>query len=153
MKRLEGWEKQLADYLEERKTMSFKWGSHDCCRFACSGLVVQGLPNPMSESPVYKTAAAAARAVRYLGKVSGLGMDVTLDDVAPILAQNVGLHEVKPAFAGRGCVVLASIEIPSGKIEPALGLVGLDGTHAMFAGLEGLVERHLSDCYRAWGFN
>ena len=145
MKRINGWEGRLADYLEERRAMPFEWGAHDCCRFACAGLVAQGLPDPMAGVRAYKTPRGAAGAIKRLGG--------TLDDAATTLAANAGLHEVAPAFAGRGCVVLADIETPTGEIEPALGLVNLDGTQALFAGKGGLVWRRLADCRRAWGFS
>ena len=144
MKRINGWEGRLADYLEERRAMPFEWGAHDCCRFACAGLVAQGLPDPMAGVRAYKTARGAAGAIKRLGG--------SLDDAATTLAANAGLHEVAPAFAGRGCVVLADIETPGGEIEPALGLVSLDGTQALFAG-DGLVWRQIKDCRRAWQFN
>ncbi len=145
MKRTNGWEGRLSDYLDERRSMPFTWGSHDCCRFACCGLVVQGLPDPMAGVRAYKTARGAAGAITRLGG--------TLDDAATTLAKMAGLHEVAPAFAGRGCVVLADIETPTGEIEPALGLVNLDGTQALFAGEDGLVWRRIKDCRRAWQFN
>ncbi len=142
--RAEGWEGRLAAYLAAREVMPFKWGSHDCCRFACAGLVAQGLADPMRGVRPYSTARGAAGAIRRLGG--------TLDAAATTLAMKAGLREIAPAFAGRGCVVLADVETPDG-IEPALGLVGLDGTRAMFAGDAGLVWRLLSDCQRAWGFD
>ena len=125
--------------------MSFAWGKHDCCYFACTGLVVQGLQNPMIGVSAYRTARGAVKAIKNLGG--------SLDTAATALALKVGLHEVKPAFAGRGCVVLTEVETPEGLIEPALGLVGLNGTIAQFAGGTGLVWRPLADCRRAWGFD
>ena len=144
MKRINGWEGRLADYLEERRAMPFEWGAHDCCRFACAGLVAQGLPDPMAGVRAYKTARGAAAAIKRLGG--------TLDDAATTLAAKAGLHEVAPAFAGRGCVVRADIETPTGNTEPALGLINMDGTKALFAG-DGLVWRRIKDCRRAWQFN
>ncbi len=145
MKRAEGWEGRLANYLEERREMPFDWGTHDCCRFACAGLVAQGLPDPMAGVRPYRTPRGAAGAIKRLGG--------TLDAAATTLADRTGLHEVAPAFAGRGCVVLADIETPTGDIEPALGLVNMDGTQALFAGEGGLIWRRLADCRRAWGFD
>ncbi len=143
--RPEGWESRLAAYLGARSAMPFAWGSQDCCTFACAGLAAQGLPDPMRAVRPYKTARGAAGAISRLGG--------TLDAAATALAMKAGLREVATAFAGRGCVVLAEIETPEGQIEPALGLVGLDGTRAMFAGPDGLVWRLLADCRRAWGFD
>ncbi len=143
--RTEGWEGRLADYLSQREAMSFAWGKHDCCRFACAGLVAQGLADPMHGVRAYKTARGAVGAIRRLGG--------NLDAAATTLAREAGLREIAPAFAGRGCVVLADVETPDGEIEQALGLVGLTGTRAMFAGVDGLVWRRLADCVRAWGFD
>ncbi len=145
MKRINGWEGRLADYLEERRTMPFEWGTHDCCRFACTGLAAQGLTDPMAGVRAYKTARGATAAIKRLGD--------TLDDAATALAAKAGLVEVAPAFAGRGCVVLGDIETPGGEIEPALGLVDMDGTQAQFAGEDGLVWRPIKDCRRAWQFS
>ena len=99
----------------------------------------------MSGVRAYKTARGAVGAIGRLGG--------TLDAAATTLADKAGLREIAPAFAGRGCVVLADVETPEGPIEPALGLVGLDGTQAQFVGADGLVWRRLSDCHRAWGFD
>lgn len=144
MRRTEGWEGRLAAYLAEREVTPFAWGTHDCCTFACVGLAVQGVGDPMQMVRPYGTARGAAGAVRRLGG--------TLDAAATALALKAGLREILPAFAGRGCIVLAEVETPVGVIEPALGLVGISGTRAMFAG-DGLVWRTLADCRRAWGFD
>ena len=143
--RAEGWEGRLAAYLAERSSMPFAWGSHDCCRFACVGLDIQGVMDPMRGLRPYSTARGAAGAIRRLGG--------DLDTAATTLALKAGLHEVAPTFAGRGCVVLAEVETPEGPVEPALGIVDMDGTVARFAGPAGLVWRRLADCRRAWGFD
>ncbi len=106
--------------------------------------MVQGLKNPMSGLKKYKTERGAAGMILRLGG--------TLDIAATKLSAKVGLHEIKPAFAGRGCVVIADIETPSGQTELALGIVEMNGLRAVFAGIDGLVDRPLVDCHRAWGF-
>ncbi len=125
--------------------MPFAWGKHDCCHFACIGLTIQGLKNPMSDVGAYRTASGAMKAIKRLGG--------SLDTAATALALKVGLREINPAFAGRGCVVLADIETEEDIIEPSLGLVSFDGTTAQFAGSDELVWRPLTDCRRAWGFD
>jgi len=145
MKRVEGWETRLIIYLGERQNMPFRWGWHDCCTFACSGLEVQGIKNPMKGLRKYKTARGAASAIRRLGD--------SLDIVAPMLAAKVGLHEVYPAFAGRGCPVLANIETPESNVELALGLIGMDGSIALFAGIDRLISMPLTKCHKAWQFS
>lgn len=145
MRRTNGWEGRLADYLDQRRLMPFAWGSHDCCSFAFAGLASQGLANPMEKIRPYKTARGAAAAIKRLGG--------SMDAVASTLAERAGLREIAPPFAGRGCLVLADVETPGGEIEPALGLVDLGGTEASFVGSDGLVWRPLRDCRRAWGFN
>lgn len=136
------WETRLEAYLKARRATPFEWGSHDCCRFACAGLAAQGVPDPMAKVRPYKTARGAADALRRLGG--------TLDDAATTLGTRAGLVEVAPAFAGRGAAVLAEVTTPWGTTEPALGLVGLSGIHALFAGARGLVTRRLFECRRAW---
>lgn len=144
MMRAQGWERALADYLLARRDSPFAWGSHDCCRFACDGIAAQGAPDPMQGVRAYKTAKGAARAIQRLGG--------NLDEAATTLAAKAGLYEIATPFAGRGCPVLADVETPWGTVEPALGLVGIDGTHAEFAGANGTVQRRLNECRRAWGF-
>ena len=145
MSRAEGWERRLASYLADRAAMPFAWGSHDCCRFACHGLAAQGTPDPMAGVRPYSTARGAAGAIKRLGG--------TLDAAATKLAAKAGLHEIAPAFAGRGCVVMTEVEISPDTTEPALGLVGIDGTLAFFAGIDGLVTYPMTACRRAWGFD
>lgn len=142
MSRPVGWEQRLAAYMAERREMAFQWGEQDCCRFACGGLVAQGLPDPMRGVRPYKTARGAAGAIKRLGG--------SLDEAATRLAAKISLNEMPPAFAQRGSPVLADIETPWETVEPALGLVDLDGGRAWFAGAEGLVWRPLRGCRRAW---
>ncbi len=138
-----GWEGRFDAYLAERRDMPFAWGAQDCCRFACLGLVAQGLPDPMAGLRPYKTALGAAGAIKRLGG--------TLDKAATQLAERIGLVEIAPAFAKRGMPVLGDVETPEGEIEPALGLMALDGSTVFFAGGDGLVWRRIADCRRAWG--
>lgn len=142
-RRKTGWEKALASYLSEASERPFEWGAHDCCRFACAGLDAQGLADPMAAVRVYKTARGAAGAISRLGG--------TLDAAASRLAEAAGWPEIPPAFAGRGCPVLADAETPDGTIEPVLGLVDLDGRQAVFADFrKGLRRAPLATCRRAW---
>ena len=136
----------MVNFLATNEQTPFVWGSLDCCRFACLGLVAQGLPDPMpAKFRHYKTAAGAVGAIRRLGGEGGL------DAAATKLAEAVGLREVPVAFAGRGCPVLADLKTITGTIEPHLGLVALDGLVAVFKGapLE-LVRVPLAACRRAW---
>ncbi len=144
MSRIEGWEHKLAAYFEAQN-VPFAWGSQDCCRFACGGLVAQGLADPMAGLRSYKTARGAAGMIARLGG--------TLDIAATKAATKAGLREIAPAFAGRGCPVLANVETPDGKMNLAFGVVDLTGLTALFAGTAGLVDRPLSECRRAWGFD
>ncbi len=145
MNRVEGWEILLINYLVEAQKLSFQWGCHDCCYFACNGIVVQGIENPMQGLRQYRTAFGAAGMIKRLGG--------SLNIAATKLAAKVGLHEIDPAFAGRGCPVLTEVETPWGSLELALGLVGINSSEAFFAGKIGLVSRPLSMCQRAWGFD
>lgn len=145
LRRVIDWELRLAAYLAVSGMTRFEWGVHDCCRFACGGLVAQGLPDPMASVRAYSSERGAAAALRRLGG--------TLEAAAAVLSAEAGLVPVAPAFAGRGMVVLAEIESDGGAIAPALGLVGLDGRQALFAGDAGLVTRRLKDCRLAWGIS
>ncbi len=143
--RPEGWEGRLAVYLAESGARPFRWGVQDCARFACAGLAAQGVGDPMKGVAPYSTARGALGAMRRLGG--------DMDAAATALAGKAGLREIAPAFAGRGCVVLADIETPPGPVEPALGLVDMGGVMAVFAGTDGPVWLPLRKCRRAWGFD
>ncbi len=145
MKRVEGWEQFLTIYLNGRRDMLFQWGQNDCCTFACGGLAVQGIENPMSGLRSYKTAKGAIGMIKRFGG--------SLDIVAERLLERIGLHSVAPAFAGRGCMVLGSGETPNGNIELALGLVDVNGSSALFVGTKGLLSRPLTECHLAWQFD
>lgn len=145
MKRLTGWERRLEDYLAARWAVPFQWGAQDCCRFACGGVTAQTGVDPMQDVARYRSANGARLAMHRLGG--------TLDAAATVLGEKAGLREIPPAFAGRGCVVLADVDTGTGTVETALGLVGMAGTQAHFAGPDGLVWRPLRDCRRAWGYD
>lgn len=38
MKRFEDWQDRLKKFLEENKDRPFRWGSFDCCLFACNSV-------------------------------------------------------------------------------------------------------------------
>lgn len=147
IERVPDWPERLAEYLDRRQRMAFAWGTHDCCRFACLGLVAQGCPDPMPVSARrYRSEDGAARAIARLGG--------TLDEAATRLSHAVGLRAVPVLMAGRGCPVLADMVLPDGSYAPALGLVGMDSRFAMFVHpTDGLLRSPATACRRAWSFD
>lgn len=142
VRRARDWDRRLDDWIAARRAMAFEWGVQDCCRFACGGLAAQGLPDPMAPVRAYTTARGAAAAIRRHGG--------TLEIAADRLVRAAGLVPVAPGFAQRGDLVLADVDTGDG-VEPALGLVGLAGTHAWLPGATGLLSLPLGACRMAWG--
>lgn len=138
------WDQSLVDYLRSRRHHPFEWGVHDCCRFSCGALVVQGIADPMASVKSYHSRASAARRLSELGG---------LDNAAEVLLPAVGLREIPLNFAGRGCVVTGEIIGPSGTLELMLGVVDLDGQYALFPGMTELIRVKVRECERAWGFD
>lgn len=144
--RFDDWPEKLSAYLAERNGMALDWGVHDCCAFACGGVMAQCGVDPMAAArgKYYTQRGAAA----WIKKNGG-----TFESVAQRLGAECGLTEIAPTMAGRGCVVLADVPTVGGVMAPALGLVGMDSRRAVFM-TDGLPYFELAprECRMAWSF-
>lgn len=143
MIRFENWHARLGAHVKAALQRPFSWGDHDCCAFACNGIEAMTGIDPMAElRGRYSTAIGAARALKSF---AGGG----LCEAAEAITGRLYMEETSPLLAHRGDCVLADVDTGSGR-APALGLVGLSGRTALFAGHVGLTEIPLRNCRRAW---
>ena len=102
LKRIEGWEGRLADFVAQACSQTFVWGAFDCCLMPCDGVrEITGSDPAASLRGLYKTERGALRALR---RFSGAG----LTEAAEKIAADLGAPEVGLGFAGRGDVVLVT---------------------------------------------
>lgn len=144
MIRFDDWPFRLSAHIKAASGRPFSWGTHDCCVWACDGILAMTGVDPMVDlRGKYSTAIGAARALKAF---SGGGLDETAEHIGSLLHA----PEIPVLTAGRGDCVIADVMTPEGMTGPALGLVGMSGREAMFAGLNGLTAVPLSQCRRAW---
>lgn len=108
LRRLDGWERVLSNYLQERSAQPFVWGENDCCLLCADWIVLMtGQDIARDVRGTYDTADGAGALIARAGGLSAL-----LDD-------RLGReNRVRPLQARRGDVVL---------IEGAAGLVDDSG--------------------------
>jgi len=138
LRRQEGWEHRLHDFVQSRKDLSFKWGAHDCCAFTAGAIEAVTGVNPMGEHRAYSSAAGAAHVLSDCGGVTGL-------------PAAHGLHELGSAKeAQRGDVVwLWSDAGRPGRSLPSIGICL--GQLSAFCGRPGGVQYVPTiDCDSAW---
>lgn len=141
MKRIDTWDQALHDFVEGRVDKPFEWGANDCALFVCDAVqAMTGEDMAADFRGQYTTQLGAAKA--SLALTGG----ATIEDVAQYVTKQHDLDELTTVLlAQRGDVVLFD-----GAEGPALGLVYLNGTHAVFVGTEGLRSLPVTDCRRAW---
>lgn len=139
MIRYENWHALLGAHIKAAARRPFSWGEFDCCTFACDGIMAMTGVDPMADlRGRYTTAIGAARALKAF---AGGGLDEAAEHIAGLLCAK----EIAALSAARGDCVLA--DTGNG---PALGLVGMNGRHGLFAGPVGLTQIPLRNCRRAW---
>jgi hypothetical protein len=131
--RFPDWEPRLAEYFTRAFRLRFKYGTFDCCTFAAGAVEAITGVNLMADIR-YKN-----RSEARLVMPRGLA-----DAFVPVMQAN-GVECVSVGFGRRGDLVLASV--PN---HPAIGVVGLDGKHALFATRFGVARLPLSECSLAW---
>ncbi len=133
-----GWEKALAEYIDERRNVPFTWGTHDCISFsngAMRRLTGTGYADEWVKR--YKTALGAAR---YYKKQEARGEFKTI-----IEAIDAKLNRV--AFPLRGSIVAR--EMAGEFLGYRLGVC--IGTKVAFVAEHGLIFELVESDDIAWG--
>jgi len=141
MKRIDTWDMALHEHVESRVGKPFEWGSNDCALFVCDGIQAMTGTDVAGDFRGKYTDQAGA-----LATIKAVTGGSSVEDVAVHVTAEQGMAELKTVLlAQRGDVVLFD-----GSDGPALGLVYLNGTHAVFVGPDGLRRLPISKCRRAW---
>ena len=133
------WPEKLADYIHKNLRTPFKWGSFDCCLFACGAvLAITGTDLAADFRGQYNDLKSAYAAVKnYAG-----------GGIAELVDKNTkehGMVEVPVAFASRGDIVLVT---QAG--GDTIGIVGMDGIDAMCVGELALTRVPRKQWIKVW---
>ncbi len=133
MKRLEGWEIALLDFISSRRAAPFQWGKHenDCCSFANGAVMAVTGEDVMKDVRNYRSEAGAARALVEAGVSS---FEELIDRRLPALP--VGM-------ARRGDLALAQKDNES-------VLTVVEGDWLVGPDLDGLLRLPRSCAVKAW---
>lgn len=141
MRRREDWVERFHDFIEERKSEPFAWGTNDCSIFAADA--VQAMTDVDFAEEYRGTYDSKRTAFVRIKEVTG---GSTPEDVMNKIAEDHGFEELESVlFAQRGDVV-----IYDGEEGVALGVVYLNGTDAVFVAPDGLHKVPVKQCRRAW---
>ena len=135
MARLDNWQNNLAELIEEKRSEPFQFGTFDCSLWACMAIeAVTGHKLHESYLGAYKTAKGALKKLRQIDNVK-----TPLDFFIKYLGETKGVGFAKP-----GDVVFASsdnlqFELPADSdiFGPVIGVCY--GSHSIFLGETGLV--------------
>ena len=133
MERYSDWEDRLRAYLVANRNCPFRWGSFDCCLFACN--VVREITGTDMATPwrgSYRTKTGAWR-------ITGGSLEAFVEKTA----KKFDLKEIKPKDSIFGDVIFTKLGGGS------LGVIGFEGLPA-FANLRGIGLQPRSSIYRAW---
>jgi hypothetical protein len=140
------WQELLHNYFLRRQNEAFKWGTMDCCLFACDAIHgLTGVDLAQDFRGKYDSALTAVREMKNFTAGRFQDSEDLVESVAVKVTAQFGLEEVPVLMAQRGDVVLLSSPLGKG-----LGLLGLRGTHVHCAGPDGVVDVPLYECLRAW---
>jgi hypothetical protein len=141
LKRKHDWQEKLQLVVEFFIDQPFAWGVHDCALFACNAAAeMTGTDLAVDFRGKYISREEAFRALYdFCGSAS-------LEKTAEFIAERHGMAEVGVRYAQRGDIVLLDMD----GAGPALGVVGLSGTHAWAATEKGLTSVPVENCRRAW---
>jgi|TARA_Y100000310_G_scaffold194059_1_gene194038 hypothetical protein len=119
MRRIDGWEIKLDDFIRSRQYTKFEWGEHDCTSFACDAI------KEITSTDVLYWFRGRYRnkitAYELLKEFSGGGLIETFDK----LTSEFGMSEIEQNFAGRGDLVLCNVPTVINEELPSLGIIGL----------------------------
>lgn len=90
------WQSRIAGFVTSREREPFAWGSNDCALFVCDGIKAISDHDPAADVRGYSTEKGAARVVKRLGGMRGIGGSRFGEEIHPMQAQvgDVGLVEV-----------------------------------------------------------
>lgn len=90
------WQTQLAGFVTSRESAPFVWGANDCALFVCDGIKAMTGHDPAADVRGYSTEQGAARVIRRLGGMRGIGNTRFGAEILPLQAQvgDVGLVDV-----------------------------------------------------------
>lgn len=136
MDRLPNWESRLNLAIKEMRDKEFEYGVHDCALMAAALIEAMTGIDPAAEFRGGYEADTAPTAEEAVATYE-------------VAADNAGLEELAHVdFARRGDLVL--LELP-GEDTPALGIVDMTGTHAVFPMVpKGIRRLRVRACARAW---
>jgi hypothetical protein len=140
LQRTENWEVLLHDFLTERIDKPFEWGMNDCALFTCD--CIQALTGTDVATEFRGNYIDEKSAFKIMKKIAG---SPTVEAVADYVTKQFEMPEVKPLLAQRGDVVLIE-----GSEGLALGIVHMDGIHAVFVSPDGLKKLPVRQALRAW---
>jgi len=112
--RVPDWPSVLARHILDATDRDFAWGHHDCCTFACDGVLALTGRDPMFPARgLYRDEKRAAVILRAIG---GGG----LPEAADVLMGAFEAPLVHPVFAQRGDLVLINAPVfPGASLTPA----------------------------------
>lgn len=95
MTRLPDWQSRMQALVSARLCAPFAWGSNDCCLFACDAALAITGHDPAEVERGYSSEREAARLLKRLGGVRGVGSSRFGAEISPLLAQvgDIGLVE------------------------------------------------------------
>lgn len=139
--RKEDWPELLHEYIDANISTPFAYGVHDCCLFVADA--VQAMTDVDLAADYRGKYTDAKSALQIIKDITG---GSTVEDVIVHAAAQFGLSECPSVlFAQRGDIVLLDHD---GTL--ALGVVYLDGAHALFVSDSGLHKLPVRQCKRAW---
>jgi len=140
-RRFDNWPELLAAFLVQHAETPFEWGRFDCALFACDAIYVMTGMDPGEPFRLqYDSALGAARKMSAYGGAGG-----GLEEVAEKVSAEHGFAEIPVLYARRGDAVLFDSEHGA-----TLGIVGMEGTHAVAPAEKGLQFVPVALCRRAW---
>lgn len=144
LKRAQHWAtRSLHQFLIDRATARFAWGTHDCALFAADGVQAMTGVDIASDFRGRYTDEAGAKAA--IARITGVA-NGTVEDAAAWCAAKHGLVElIHPLMAQRGDLVVLE---DAGRV--IAGLVHLSGRHVAAAGEQGLKKIPIAGVKRAW---
>lgn len=135
-------EVHLNEFLQQRESVPFAWGTNDCATFSADAIeVMTGIDIARDFRGKYSTETGALRAIQ---KIAG---GTTLGDAAAYCANKCGMAErAFPLQAKRGDLVL----VKNGDGNEIAGIVALNGRHVLSPGDAGLVRFSIMNVTRSW---